>query len=640
MLSLITEKENTRGDTMFLNYLRKLVRFIVIACCGILMLTVFVSVLLRYVFGLGLSFSEDLVRYIMVVIVFFASSLAFDSKQHISVRLIVNKLSRLNQLRLDLFSYVFLFVFLIVLMIQGIRILPVQLKTDIPTMTGMSIFWFYLSIPVGCILMIIFLIPQFLSSTKEFRGRETLAPDRPTNSIWSILLICLFFAGLLASSLFFLYGYRGLFFIVLLSCFFFIVSIGVPVAFALGIAGMAFFLMSRDLPFQSIPTLVFGGISPYALMAITAFVLTGLLVEKSGVVQSLIRFSDSLVGHLPGGMAHTCIVSNMFFAGVSGASLADLAAIGSMMIPAMKQSGYDKKFAVVLNTSASMVGPIIPPSVPMIIYAYAAGSDVTVGGLFMSGAIPGIILGLGMMVITYFYSVRRHYPVNEEGFRIREVFVRGKSAIWGLMIPVIILAGILTGAFTPTEAGGVAAAFGLLTGVLVTRKMGWKELTQCLLETSLISAVIFMMLGNAKIITYILSLNEAPEKLMAALQALTTNPYIFIILVLTFLVLLGFVLEAVATLIMLVPVLAPAAAAYGIEAHHFGLLVVMIIQLALITPPVALGLFLACRLADATIEEVLPDVWPFLIFLYVIMVSMAFFPGLTLWLPKMLGYVK
>lgn len=625
---------------MLLNYLRKVVRFVAIVCCGILMLTVFVSVLLRYVFGLGLSFSEDLVRYIMVVIVFFASSLAFDSKQHISIRLLVNKLSRRNQLRLDLFSYVCLFAFLIILMIQGIRILPVQLRTEIPTMPGVSIFWFYLSIPVGCILMIVFLIPQFLSSIKEFKARETLAPDTSTNSMWSILFLFLFFAGLVISSIFFLYGYKGLFFVVLLLCFFFIVAIGVPVAFALGIAGMAFFLMSRDLPFQSIPTLVFGGISPYALMAITAFVLTGLLVEKSGVVQNLIKFSDSLVGHLPGGMAHTSIVSNMFFAGVSGASLADLAAIGSMMIPGMKKSGYDKKFAVVLNTSASMVGPIIPPSVPMIIYAYAAGGDVTVGGLFMSGAIPGILLGLGMMVITYIYSVRRHYPVNEEGFKIREVFIQGKGAFWGLMIPVIILAGILTGAFTPTEAGGMAAAFGFLTGVFITRKMGWKQLTQCLLETSLISAVIFMMLGNAKIVTYILSLNEAPEKLIGALQALTTNPHIFIILVLSFLVLLGFVLEAVATLIMLVPVLAPAAGVYGIEPHHFGLLVVMIIQLALITPPVALGLFLACRLADATIEEVLPDVWPFLIFLYVMMLAMAFFPGLTLWLPRMLGYMK
>jgi tripartite ATP-independent transporter DctM subunit len=625
---------------MFLNYLRKLVRFVVMACCGILVLTVFVSVLLRYVFGLGLSFSEDLVRYIMVVIVFFASSLAFDSKQHVSIRLIVNKLSKLNQLRLDLFSYACLFAFLIILMIQGIQILPVQLKTDIPTMTGVSIFWFYLSIPIGCILMIIFLIPQFLSSIKEFKGRETLASDRSTNSMWSILLICLFFAGLVTSSIFFFYGYKSLFFLILFSCFFFTVSIGVPVAFGLGIAGVAFFLISGNLPLKALPTLVFGGISPYALMAITAFILTGLVVEKSGLVQRLVRFSDSLVGHLPGGMAHTSIVSNMFFAGVSGASLADLAAIGSMMIPAMKQGGYGKKFSVVVNTAASIVGPIIPPSVPMIIYAYAAGGDVTVGGLFMAGAIPGIILGLGMMGLTYVYSVRRHYPINEEGFKIKEVFIRGKSASWGLMIPVIILVGILTGAFTPTEAGGVAATFALLTGVLITRKIAWRDLTQCLLETSLISAVIFMMLGNAKIITYVLSLNEAPEKLIGALQALTPNPYVFIILVLTFLVLLGFVLEAVATLIMLVPVLAPAAAAYGVEAHHFGLLVVMIIQLALITPPVALGLFLACRLADATIEEVLPDVWPFLIFLYVMMVAMAFFPGLTLWLPRVLGYVK
>jgi tripartite ATP-independent transporter DctM subunit len=576
----------------------------------------------------------------MVVIVFFASCLAFDLKQHISIKLIINKLSWRNQLLLTFFSYAFLFAFLIILTIQGIRILPIQLKTEIPTMKGVPIFWFYLSIPIGCILMIVFLIPQYISSIKNFKSKHKLEHCNSNSSFLSIILILSFLVGFIISSAFFIYGNKDLFFLVLLTCFFFFVSIGVPVAFALGISGITFFLISKDLPLQSIPTLIFGGISPYALMAITAFILTGLLVEKSGVVHNLINFSNSLVGHLPGGMAHTCIVSNMFFAGVSGASLADLAAIGSMMIPAMKKAGYGKKFSVTVNTAASMVGPIIPPSVPMIIYAYAAGGNVTVGGLFMAGAIPGILLGIGMMFITYIYSIRRNYPVNEKGFRIKEVIFQGKKAFWGLMIPLIIFVGILTGAFTPTEAGGVAAAFGFITGIFITKKMSWIDLKQCLFETSIISSVIFMMLGNAKIITYILTVNEAPEKLIRFLQSLTTNPYIFIILVLSFFVLLGFVLEAVATLIMLVPVLAPAAIAYGIEPHHFGLLVVMIIQLALITPPVALGLFLACKIADATIEEVLPDVWPFLIFLYVIMIIISFLPGLTLWLPKMLGYIK
>jgi C4-dicarboxylate transporter DctM subunit len=625
---------------VFLDYLRKFVKFVAITCCGVLILTVVVAVVLRYLFGLGLAFSEDLPRYLMVVVTFLGAALALDAKQHINIRLFVDKLSSPNQLRLELFYQVCIFAFLIILIVQGIKVLPIQAKTDIPTMRGVSLLWFYVGIPLGCVFMTIFLIPQLLSNFKKFRNREALANQPSTNSIWSIAFICFFAAGVILSLVSFYSGSKGTFFYILASCFAFTVAIGMPVAFCLGIPGVVFFLISKDLPLMSLPTLIFGGISPFALMAITAFILTGLLVERSGVVQRLVRFADTLVGHLRGGLAHTNIVANMFMAGISGAALADCAAIGAIMIPAMKQGGYDKKFAVALNTAASVVGPIIPPSVGMIIYAYAAGGTVTIGGLFMSGAIPGVILGLGMMAITYVFSVRRNYPVTEESFKIKEVFVRGKGAFWGLMIPALIVGGILGGVFTPTEAGAIAAAYGLFVGVVVTRRIKWKDLTQCLFEASKISGVIFLLLGNAKIITYILTLNDAPATLTAFLQSLTPNPYIFIILVITLLLLLGFVMEGVAIMIMLVPVLAPAAQVYGIEPHHFGLIFVMAIQLAILTPPVALGLFISCSIADATVEEVMPDVWPFLFLLYGMICAIAFFPEMTLWLPKMLGYVK
>ena len=624
-----------------LETLRKGIRFVAITCCGALVLTVFVNVILRYVFNSGLPFGEDLTRYLMVVVVFFAGSLALDENRHISILLFKSKLSRRNQLRLELLFEVCVLAFLGLLGIYGAILLPNQWTAYIPTMSRISMFWFYLSIPVGCALMAIFLIRRLIFTLKALKKERTTASGTgEKNSFWSIGFIAVSLAGLIASIILYYSGAANAGFFILITCFAFTVSVGIPVAFCLGITGTIFFLISEDLSVLAVPTLVFGGISPFALMAITAFILTGLLVEKSGVVNDLVDFSDAIVGQFPGGLAHTNIVASMFFAGVSGAALADTAAIGSMIIPAMIKSGYDRKFSAVITASSSIVGPIIPPSVAMIIYAYAAPGDVSIGGLFMCGAIPGVLLGVAMMVLTYFYAMRRNYPVNKAGFDIKQVFVRGFRAFWGLMVPVIILLGIMGGVFTPTEAGAVAAVYGLFIGLIIKKRLTLKLIKECLLECSIVSAVIFLVLGCAKIITYTLSIYQAPEAITAFLQGLTANPYIFLLLVLTMLLVIGFVLEAVATMIMLVPVLAPAAAAYGIEPHHFGLLVVMIVQLALLTPPVALGLFIACNLAHTTIEEVMPDVWPFLALIYGMIAVIAIFPEVTLWLPKVTGYIK
>lgn len=626
---------------MILRSLRTLIRFISITSCALLILAVFVNVVLRYVFNSGIPFSEDLTRYLMVVMVFCASSLALDSRRHISINLFTKRLARITQLRLQLLVQVLAGIFLVILAVYGFKLLPNQWNAYIPTMRNVSMFWFYLSIPVGCIFMGIFLVCNFLETWRE--QDEELNHTRPIFSkkraFVSVAFMSASLAGLVGAIVYYYLGVDNASFFILLTCFAFTISIGVPVAFSLGITGVTFFIISGDLALLAVPTLIFGGISPFALMAITAFILTGLLVEKSGVVHDLVDFSDSLVGQFPGGLAHTNIVSSMFFAGVSGAALADTAAIGSMIIPAMKEKGYDRKFTAVITASSSIVGPIIPPSVGMIIYAYAAPGDVSIGGLFMCGAIPGLLLGLSMMILTHFYAVRRKYPVNQSGFEVKQVIVRGFRAFWGLMIPVIILIGIMGGVFTPTEAGAIAVFYGLFVGFLVKRRLTLRLLKECLLECAIMSSVIFLVLGCAKIITYTLSIHQAPEAITLFLQGLTENKYVFLFLVLTILLLIGFVLEAVATMIMLVPVFAPAAAVYGIDPHHFGLLVVMIVQLALLTPPVALGLFIACNLAETTIEEVMSDVWPFLGLIYGMILIIALFPNFTLWLPRMMGYI-
>jgi len=416
------------------------------------------------------------------------------------------------------------------------------------------------------------------------------------------------------------------------------VLLGVPVAFCLGLTSVVFILVTQRASLMILPTLIFGGIDSFVLMSIPLFIMAGFLVQEAGVLPKLVDFANALVGHLRGGLAHVNIIASMLFAGVSGVALADTAAIGSMLIPPMIKEGYGKKFTAVVTATSSIVGPIIPPSVAMIIYAHVAGGAVSIAGLFLAGIIPGIALGLGMMALAYIYSVRRNYPVSGGKFSFINVLKKAKSGILGLMVPIIILGGILSGMFTPTEAGAVAVAYALVVGIFVTRKLTFKKIISCFLRASKTSAVVFMMLATAKLVAWILTTYQVPAKLTDMLMSITTNPQLFLIITLFSLLLIGFVLEAVATMVMLVPCLAPVALAYGISPHHFGLLFVMVVQLALITPPVALGLFIVCRLAETTIEEVFSDIPPFLFLTFAIMILVALFPDIFMWLPALFGY--
>lgn len=421
--------------------------------------------------------------------------------------------------------------------------------------------------------------------------------------------------------------------------FFLTIIMGIPVSFCLGMAGIVFVLVTQKASLMAIPTLMFGGIDSFTLLAIPLFVMAGLLIEKAEVLPKLVDFADALVGHFSGGLAHVNIVSNMFFAGVSGVALADAAAIGSMLIPPMLRAGYDKNFAATISASASIVGPIIPPSVAMIIYATAAGGAVSVATLFLAGVLPGIALGLSMMAYTYVVSRRRGYPRAERRLSAKETISRAKGAVLGLMVPVIILGGILSGVFTPTEAGGIAVAYAILVGFLVTRKLTLRGLYESAYRTAIISATIFMMLASAKVMSWMLSVYQVPAKLAHVLMGVSSNPTVFIILVMLMLFMLGFVLEAVATMIMLVPCFAPIAMAYGIDPHHLGLLFVMTVQLALLTPPVALGLGLTCKIAGTSMEEAFIQDWLLIVILLGVMIVFATLPNFTLWLPRILGFI-
>jgi len=426
--------------------------------------------------------------------------------------------------------------------------------------------------------------------------------------------------------------------IYLFIAFFLTILLGVPVAFCLGLGALAFLLITGRESLLIIPTLMYSGIDSFPLMAIPFFIMAGDLAERSGILPNLVKLAKALVGHLRAGLAHVSIVTEMFLSGVTGTAVGDAAAIGSIFIPSMIREGYDRKFAAVLTASASIMGPLIPPSVGMLIYSFVQGGTVSVAALFLAGVVPGVLVGIVLMAISHILAKRRNYPVSYEKFRITNVLKSLKGALLGLTAVIIILGGILSGVFTPTEAGAAAVAYVLIVGTIFTRKLNFSSIITSILNTAVTSSIIFMLMATAKVCAWLLTSAKIPEQVGAYLMSFSTSPAFFITLVILFLVFLGFFIEAIAIMIMFVPVLAPIASSYGIEAHHFGLIFVMAVQIALITPPVALSLFVTTKLAGIGIDDIWTEIVPFLLSLTILTLLVAYWPGMTMWLPRLFGF--
>ncbi|MGC2434624.1 MAG: TRAP transporter large permease, partial [Desulfobaccales bacterium] len=363
------------------------------------------------------------------------------------------------------------------------------------------------------------------------------------------------------------------------------IILGVPVVFCLGLAGLAFIQISKNLTFNVLPTIIFGGLDSFPLMAIPFFIMAGDLMGRCGILPKLVDLADSLVGHLRGGLAYITIVASMLFAGVTGVAVADAAAVGSMLIPSMISQGYSRKFSASLTASAAMMGPMFPPSVGMLIYAYVYGGGISVAKLFLMGCTPGVLVGLGMMAIVYARSFRQDFPQSSSNFSLGHVLRSLQRSLSGVMVPIILIGGIVGGVFTPAEAGAVAVAYALIIGVFVTRCLGIRDIAASFLCSFKTSAVIFIVLATAKVVSWILIIERVPYTVGSFFHAHISSPHIFLLCTILLMMLLGIALEPVATMILLIPVFGPLAVAYGIDPHLFGLIMVMTVQIALITPP-------------------------------------------------------
>ncbi len=385
----------------------------------------------------------------------------------------------------------------------------------------------------------------------------------------------------------------------ILAPFILLLLLGLPVTFVMGLTVFINYLVEGVIPATVIPQRMFAGATIYSLLAIPFFIFAGNLMNSSGITQRVIDISRVFVGTIRGGLAIVNVIASMFFGGVSGAANADTAAIGQVLIPAMKKEGYDAEFSAAITVASSVVGPVIPPSIAAVTYGVLA--EVSIGALFMAGAVPGILLGLVLIGISAVIAKKRNYPRFERRLTMAEMFNALRRGILALFMPIIILGGILGGFFTPTEAAGIAAAYAFVVGFFVYRELTIKDLFAAAEQTAKLSALILMILATAMAFSWILTYAGIPQAIVGSLTSLTDSRIVILLIVNGVMLLLGMVLDPQSALIILVPIFVPLAQVYDIHLVHLGIIMVLNLTVGLITPPVGTCLFTACAIGKVSI---------------------------------------
>ena len=383
-------------------------------------------------------------------------------------------------------------------------------------------------------------------------------------------------------------------------------AIGVPVAFSLGLASVAY-MLGAHIQMINFAQYFFKGLDSFTLLCIPGFTFAGNLMNQGGISDKLLDFADALVGHVTGGLAYANVLASMVFAGISGTAIADVCSLGGMLIPAMVEDGYDDDFSVAVTAASSVVGPIIPPSVPMVI----AGScvSISVGKMFQAGIIPGVLLGLALCVPTYIISVKRHYPKHERSSWKKRLEVT-KDAIWALLMPVILLGGILSGIFTPTEASIVTCVYSLIVGVFVYKEIKLSDVPRIVYTNMRSCSSIIILIGLANVFAFILTNERIPQKVATAILSMTTNRILVILLINLVLIFVGMFMESLAAILITFPVLLPVATAVGMNPVHFALMAILNLMIGLTTPPVGMCICTGVQLESLQGKYAVPDHQP------------------------------
>ena len=423
--------------------------------------------------------------------------------------------------------------------------------------------------------------------------------------------------------------------LLLLGIFAFCVIIGTPVAFALGIAALAAF-WHEGLPLLVGVQRIVSGINVFSLLAIPFFIFAGELMFHGGIAMRLVRFAQSAVGAVRGGLGVVNVFSSMLFGGISGSAIADISALGSILVPVMKDKGYDADYAVNVTVTSSIAGIIIPPSHNMIIFALAAGGSVSISKLFLAGVVPGVLMCICLAVAAYLVAVKRGYRAETfPGWSV--LALNFASAIPGLLTAVIIVGGVLSGVFTVTESGAFGAMYAFVVTLLVYRSITWESFKIAVVQSVRTTSMVMILIACAGAFAYMLTFYRVPSKTVDLLQGITENPILILLMINAVLLLLGMIMDMAALILICTPIFLPVANSLGMDPLQFGVMLLVNLGLGLCTPPVGTCLFVGCAVGKLPIEKAVQTIWPFYMAIFVALMMITFVPAISLTLPRLLG---
>ena len=578
---------------------------------------VFLQVVFRYLFNSPISWSEETARILFVWITLLGTFLAVKSKNHISIETFVKYFFSAKTRRLISVVVSFLLVYyFLYLFVVGISMVEKTYENLTPVML-LPFSYIYVAIPIAAGLVVIYLVGQLL---QQERAQMVLA------GVISLALL---------ATLYLLFGGRGysgkslvLVAVVLLALM--IIS-GMPIAFAIGIGSTLFLLLYQQIPMVITHTRLFGGIDSFPLLAVPFFILAGELMNIGGVTQRLVALAKVLVGHVRGGLGMVVVVGEYFFSGISGSTVADVSAIGSLLIPPMKKAGYTSENAVAIVSAATAMGILVPPCILMVVLGGMTG--ISVGALFMGGFLPAVVMSVCIMALVYFQAFKANLPVGSRA-SLREAGSAVLGAIVPLMLPVIILGGIIGGAATPTEISVVAVLYAFLIGVFLYKEIKMRDIIPILTRTAILTGSVMFLCGTASTLSWILSVNQIPQLIGGLVTSLSSSPFVFLLLCNLAFVLLGAVLEGLPAMLILIPIFLPFSTTFGVNPIHFGILAIASLGIGLFLPPIGMGIYIACAFAEIDIGKAIVPFVPYLICLFIGLLIITAVPWFTLVLPS------
>jgi len=414
------------------------------------------------------------------------------------------------------------------------------------------------------------------------------------------------------------------------------IVIGMPIAFCLGFAALVTFFFMDPIMLDVIAQKMFTGIDSFPLMAIPFFIFAGELMGKGGITMRLIKFADVVIGGVRGGLGLANVMASMFFGGITGSAIADASALGTIEIPMMVKAGYSPDFSAGITCASACIGPVIPPSIPMVIYATAVGTSI--GGLFAAGAVPGIVVGLALMLTVYIISVRNDFPVRKQRISMGTFINSFKDALAALLMPGIILGGIMGGVFTPTEAASVAVAYAFILTVFFYKEVKIRDLPEMLKNTAVTTAIVLILVSTSNVFAWIIMMEQVAAKLGGIFGSM--DKYVFLLFVNILLLFVGTFMDNCPAILILAPILTPIAISLGVHPLHFGIIFVVNMVIGLITPPLGQVLFVAVPISKISFERVTMGTMPFLLVEIVILLVITYVPELSLFLPRLFGFIK